>query len=126
MEITVTVDEEKIKNLVRERIAELFSQDSRFRETGVRELVRGIVDEAAVKAVQKARDAIADDLPKLAATAVDIAIREDIEKAAKRGIGALRKLYAGFDPTKLTPEQRAWLETQIAKAANADALREAP
>lgn len=118
MQITVEVAEERVADLVRQRIAELFSDDARFRETGVRDLLRRIVDEAATTAVCSARDAIAAELPAIAAEAVRRAVKDDIEKTAKRGLGALRKLYAGFDPAKLTPEHRAWLEQQIAEAGN--------
>jgi hypothetical protein len=118
MQITVEVTEERVSNLVRRRIAELFSDDARFRETGVRNLLRQIADEAAMTAVRSARDAIASELPAMAADAVRRAVKDDIDKAAKRGLGALRKLYAGFDPSKLLPEQRAWLEKQIAEAGN--------
>jgi hypothetical protein len=45
-------------------------------------------------------------------------VKDEIATAAKRGITALRKLYAGFDPAKLTADQRAWLEKQIAGAAD--------
>ncbi len=100
MQNTVEVAEERVANLVRQRIAEPFSYDARFRETGVRDLLRRIVDEAATTAVRSARDAIA------------------IEKATKRGLVALRKLYAGFDPAKLKPEQQAWLEKQTSEAGN--------
>lgn len=119
VKITVEVEEERIASMVRQRIGELFSDDARFRETGVRDLLRRIVDDAAVAAVNAARDAIAAQLPEMAASAVEQAVKVDIANAAKRGMGALRKLYAGFDPTKLTAEQRAWLEKQIATAANA-------
>ena len=63
MQITVEVAEERVADLVRQRIAELFSDDARFRETGVRDLLRKIVDEAATTAVRSARDAIAAELP---------------------------------------------------------------
>jgi len=118
MLITVDVSEQQIERLVRERIAELFSNDSRFRETGVRELLRRIVDETAVQAVRLARDGIMAELPAMASESVRLAVKDDIDKAAKRGLGVLRKLYAGFDPSKLTNEQRAWLEKQIADSAS--------
>lgn len=118
MQITVEVPEDRVASLVRQRIDELFSNDARFRETGVRDLVRSIVDETATTAVKSARDAIAAELPAMATEAVKRAVKDDIEKAAKRGLGALRKLYAGFDPAKLTPEQRSWVEKQIAEAGN--------
>ena len=116
MQITVEVDESKIADLVRERIAELFSQDARYRETGVREEVRRIVDGAAVKAVSQAEKSIEAELPAMAAEAVRRETENEIGLAAKRGLKALSKLYAGFDPKTLTPDQRAWLETQIANA----------
>jgi len=116
MKITVEIAEERVAALVKERIAELFSSDSRYRETGVRNLVRGIVDDAAVSAVRTARDAVTAELPAMANEAVRHALQNEIELAAKRGFGALRKLYAGFDPNKLTTDQRAWLEKQIANA----------
>lgn len=119
MKITVEVSESRVSELVRQRIAELFSDDARYRDTGARELIRGIVDAAAVSAVAQARALIESELPALAADAVDRAVRADIESAAKRGMGTLRKLYAGRDPAKLPPEQRAWLESQIATAAKA-------
>jgi hypothetical protein len=118
MKITVDVDDAAITDLVRERIFELFSTDGRYRETGVRDLLRKIVDDAAVAAVSKAQDAIADQLPALAQGAVQDATKDAIETAAKRGVKVLKKLYAGFDPAKLTPDQRAWLEKQITAAAN--------
>ena len=118
MKITVDVEESQICNLVKTRIAELFSTDARYRESRVRELINKIVDETAVSAVRQARDTIAGELPKLASEAVSRAIKLDMDKAATRGMGALRKLYAGFDPSKLTPEQRAWLEKQLATAAD--------
>jgi len=118
VQITVQVDDGKLEALVKQRVDELFSQDARYRDTGVRELVVRIVDEAAVSAVKQARDALAAELPALAAKAVRLAAEGDIIKAAKRGMNTLRKLYAGFDPAKLTPEQRAWLEKQITKAAD--------
>lgn len=117
MQITVEVDESKIADLVRERIEELFSLDTRYRETGVREMVRKIVDDAAVNAVSQAEKSIEADLPAMAAEAVRRETENEIGLAAKRGMRALQKLYAGFDPKKLTPEQRAWLESQIANAA---------
>ena len=117
MNITVEISEELVGNLVRQRIDELFNDDPRYRETGVRELLRRIVDETATTAVRSAREAIANELPAIASEAVHRAVKEDIEKAAKRGLAALRKLYAGFDPSKLTPAQRAWLEKQITVAA---------
>ena len=118
MQITVEIDEQQLVMLVRGRIAELFSDDSRFRETSVRDLVRKIVDDAAVKAVVQARDAIAAELPAIATEAVRRGVIEEIGNAARRGLRVLHKLYAGFDPHELTEEQRAWLEGQIAKAAN--------
>lgn len=57
------------------------------------------------------------ELPAMAVEAVRREIENEIGLAAKRGLKALSKLYAGFDPNKLTPEQRAWLESQIANAA---------
>ena len=117
MQITVEVNEGQIRALVKERIAELFSQDSRYRETAVREHVRKIVDDAAIAAVRGAEEAIAADLPAIAAEAVLRETENEIGLAAKRGLKALSKLYAGFDPSKLTPEQRAWLETQLVKTA---------
>lgn len=117
MRITVEVPEEKVELLVRNRIAELFCSDSRFRETGVRELVRKIVDDSAVAAVRSATESIKTKLPAMASEAVNAATRNAIQDAAKRGLKALSKLYAGFDPSKLTVEQRAWLESQIAGAA---------
>ena len=120
MQITVEISEVTITNLVRDRLAELFSDDSRYRATMVRDALRRIVDDAALIAVKNARDAIADKLPELASVAVERAIKNDIEKAAKRGIDALRKLFAGFDPNKLTLEQRLWLENQIKKAAQTE------
>jgi len=120
MQITVDVPEEKVAALVRTRISELFSGDARYRETGVRKLVQKIVDDAAVDAVRQARDAINKQLPAMATAAVNEALHADIAAAAKRGLNALRKLYVGFDPNKLTAEQRAWLENQIAGAARQD------
>lgn len=117
MKITVDVPESQVENLVKQRIAELFSDDSRYRETGVRELVRKIVDDAAVSAVQEAQKSMSAKFPALAEAAVTCATQEAIASAAKRGLKALSKLYDGFDPAKLTTEQRAWLERQIAEAA---------
>jgi histone H3/H4 len=118
MQITVDVSEERILALVRQRIAELFSDDARFRETNVRQLLRGIVDDGAVAAVSAARNMLAGKLADMARDAVELAVKDEIATAAKRGITALRKLYAGFDPAKLTADQRAWLEKQIAGAAD--------
>lgn len=118
MQITVDVSEDRVTQLVRQRIAELFSDDARFRDTGVRDVLRRIVDDAAVAAVRAARDSIAAELPALAAEAVRHAVEADIQAAARRGLGALRKLYAGFDPARLTTEQRTWIERQIAEAAD--------
>lgn len=118
MQITVDIEERRVADLVRGRIAELLSDDARYRGTPVRDLLRRMVDDAATTAVRAARDAIAAELPAMAAEAVRAAIKNEIDRAAKRGMGALRKLFAGFDPSKLTPEQRSWLEKQIAEGAD--------
>ncbi len=120
MEIKVEIDPEQIARMVRQRIAELFSDDNRYREGGDREMVRRLVDESAVESVRLARDSIKNELPAMAEAAVRQAVQHEIEKTAKRGLGALQKLYAGFDPNKLTPEQRIWLEKQIAAAGKKD------
>jgi hypothetical protein len=109
MLITVDVSEQQMSKLVRERIEELFRNDSSLRK---------IVDEIAVAAVRSARDAMMSEFPAMASESVRLAVKDDIDKAAKRGLGVLRKLYAGFDPSKLTNEQRAWLEKQIADSAS--------
>ena len=118
MQITVEVDEKQITRLVSQRIGELFSDDARYRDTSVRDAIRGIVDVAAQAAVEAARDAIKADLPAIATDAVHRAVRADIDKAAARGLAALKKLYVGFDPNQLTAEQRAWLERQIVSTAD--------
>jgi hypothetical protein len=117
MQITVEVSEERITTLVRQRIAELFSDDSRFRDSSVRDVLRRIVDEAATTAVREAQNSIAAELPAMAAAAVRNAVQDEIKKAAKRGAKTLRKLYAGFDPNGLTQEQKTWLEKQTAQAS---------
>jgi hypothetical protein len=117
VQITVNIDDSKVADLVRERIGELFSADSRYRETSVRDHVRRLVDDAAVAAVRAASAEIAGQLPEMARQAVERQVREDIQAAAKRGLQALRKLYAGFDPAKLTDQQRTWLVDQISGAA---------
>lgn len=116
MQVTVEIPDGRIAELVRQRINELLSDDARYRETGVRALVREIVDKAAGEAVRQANDAISAELPTMAAEAVRRATHEEIERAAKRGLGALRKLYAGFDPARLTQEQLAWVKRQIEEA----------
>ena len=118
MQITITIDDNALAKLAQERIDELLGDDARYRQTGPRDMLRRIVDEAAIEAVTKARAEIAEQLPTLAREAVRYAITDEIGKAAKRGVRALSKLYAGFDPSKITPEQKAWLEGQIAKAAS--------
>ena len=119
MKVEIEIDEAQIVALVKQRLAELFSSDARYRDTGVRDRVRLIVDGAAVAAVDKARAAIEGRLPAFAAEAVERQVKADIENATRRGLGALKKLYAGFDPARMTPEQLAWLKDQIAKAAAA-------
>ena len=91
MKIQVEVDDNKIRDLVITRIYELFGDDQRFRDTGVRDLIRRVVDDAAVSAVRLARDAIAGELPAMAQEAVRRAIKEDMDKAAKRGLAMLHK-----------------------------------
>ena len=120
MNVTVEINEARITELVRQRIGELFSDDSRFRETPARDLIRRLTDEAAVSAIKQARDKIADELPVMAEDALRVALKADMELAAKRGTAALRKLYAGFDPAKLLPEQRAWLVKQITGVADVE------
>jgi hypothetical protein len=73
----------------------------------------GVKDRELEVAARQLLDVLSD--------AVERAAKEDIEKAAKRGLGALRRLYVGFDPAKLTPDQKAWLEKQIAEAAKKEA-----
>jgi hypothetical protein len=118
MNITVEVSESEIAKLVRERIAELFSSDARYRETAVRGYVRSIVDHAAVEAVRGAQEAIASQLPEMAVDAVTRATKAEMEAAAKRGLRAFTKLNAGFNPNRMIPELKAWLEHQLAKAAD--------
>src|SRR3990167_8609732 len=105
MKIEVDIDEGKLRELVVQRIEELFSNDARYRDTPVRDMVRRLVDESAVAAIQQANVNMSASLPALAAVAVERALQDDITAAAKRGLAVLRKLYAGFDPSKLTPEQ---------------------
>lgn len=118
MQITVDVNEERVADLVRQRLDELFSDDARYRDSGVRDQIRRLVDDAALGAVMAARDHIAGELPAMANAAVRREITDEMQRAAKRGLAMLRKLYAGFDPNKLAPEQRAWLEKQIALAGD--------
>jgi DNA invertase Pin-like site-specific DNA recombinase len=120
MQITVDVPEDRIRRLVAQRIDELFGDDARYRESRVRDLVRTIVDETAAVAVIAARDAIRHEFVQMAQDAVSEATRAEIAAAAKRGLAALRKLFAGFDPAKLTPEQRKWVEKQIADSAGGE------
>jgi hypothetical protein len=117
MEITVHIPDDKIQSMVKQRLAELFGDDARYRDTSAREMVRAIVDESAVSAVKAAREKVEADLPTIAESAVRDAIKNDILLAAKRGIGALKKLFVGFDPAKLTEEQRDWLTRQLTAAA---------
>lgn len=116
MKLEIEVPEHKISEMVKTRIDELFSTDARYRETRVRDLVMAIVDEAAVSAVRSARNEISAKLPEMARESVARMLAIEIDNAAKRGLSALRKLYAGFDPSKLTDDQRAWLVKQIAEA----------
>jgi hypothetical protein len=119
MEIIVTIPDDKIQQMVKQRLVELFGDDARYRETSAREMVRAIVDESAVAAVRSAREKVEADLPVIAEVAVREAIKNDIMLAAKRGIGALKKLFVGFDPAKLTEDQRDWLTRQLTAAAKA-------
>ena len=120
MQITVEVADAAIRKLVQQRIVELFGDDSRYRETGARALVRRVVDEAAVEAVRRARDAIAGEVDGMAEAAYREGIKLEMAGAVKRGLKALGKLWGGFDPAKLTDEQRAWLVGQMSKAAVKD------
>jgi hypothetical protein len=124
MQVTVEIPEQRITDMVRQRLAELFGDDARFRDSTARDTIRRIVDEAATDAVLQARDAIAGQLPELAAEATKTAIVAELDKAAKRGLVALRKLYAGFDPAKLTGAQRDWLAKQLAEAAAKEETKE--
>jgi hypothetical protein len=117
MEIIVHVPDDKIQQMVKQRLDELFGDDARYRETSAREMVRAIVDESAVAAVRAAREKVEADLPVIAEVAVREAIKNDIMLAAKRGIGALKKVFVGFDPAKLTEDQRDWLTRQLTAAA---------
>lgn len=118
MEIEVTIDERRIVSLVEQRVRELFSDDSRYRESGLRDLLRGIVDDAALEAVQAARDRITSEIPAIAVTALRDAVKLEMEKAAQRGLATLKKLFVGFDPRTMTDEQRAWLQRQLVAAGH--------
>jgi hypothetical protein len=117
MKITVEVPEERISQIIQTRINELFSEDSRYRESDIRTTIHRIIDTYALEAVKSAKDRIELEIPTMASEAVKKTMQYEMDKTAKRGFGALSKLYSGFDPAKLTQEQRAWLEKQITEAA---------
>jgi hypothetical protein len=116
MKIEVEIPEDKITRLVLDRIGELFSEDARYRETAVRTAMHRIVDETAERAVRDAADAIAKDIPEIAKRVVREAVERQMQNATQRGLSALKKLWVGFDPQKLTPEMRVWLQSQLVGA----------
>ena len=120
MQITINVDEGQIERMVRARVAELFSADARYREAGVRLTVNKFVDDAATEAVKEAWQNIKDKIPAMANQALTVAVNNEMTKAANRGLKMISKLFAGFDPKDLTPEQREWLTNQITKQANGE------
>jgi hypothetical protein len=94
---------------------ELFSDDARFRESPVRSMIRRITDEVACEAVKQARAKIEIELPAMAETILREEIRAGMRKEAAKMVRDMRKLYSGFDPARLSEQERAWVLVQAEK-----------
>jgi len=117
MQVTLEIDERRFRDLAQARMDELFSDDARFRESPVRSMIRRITDDVAVEAVRQARERIEIELPAMAETILREEIRAGMRKEAAKMVRGMRKLYSGFDPAKLSEQQRAWVLDQTAKRA---------
>ena len=115
MQVTLEIDERRFRDLAQARMDELFSDDARFRESPVRSMIRRITDDVAVEAVRQARAKIEIELPAMAETILREEIREAMRRESKAHVRDMRKLYSGFDPARLSEQQRAWVLDQTAK-----------
>ena len=118
MQLTIEIDEGRLAELLKERVASLFRTDGGYRDDDATERaqVRKLLNEAITPVLIAARDKIAGELPAIAEASLRAAAKYEIDLAAKRGLGVMRKLFAGFDPAKLTPEQAEWLKAQMTGA----------
>jgi hypothetical protein len=115
MQVTLEIDERRFRDLAQARMDELFSDDARFRESPVRSMIRRITDDVAVEAVRQARERIEIELPAMAETILREEIRAGMRKEAAKMVRDMRKLYSGFDPAKLSEQERAWVLVQAEK-----------
>ncbi len=115
MQVTLEIDERRFRDLAQARMDELFSDDARFRESPVRSMIRRITDDVAVEAVRQARLKIEIELPAMAETILREEIRAGMHREAAKMVRDMRKLYSGFDPAKLSEQERAWVLVQAAK-----------
>jgi hypothetical protein len=113
MTITVEVENAKIEKHVRERIAELFSDDARFRDGAARAYIRQCTDDAVRACGIPAM--IAEMLPAISAKVMPACMEEALEKSMRAALREATK--DGFDLRLLTDEQRAWYQEQAAKRA---------
>jgi hypothetical protein len=115
MQVTIEIDERRFRDLAQARMDELFSDDARFRESPVRSMIRRITDDVAVEAVKQARAKIEIELPAMAETILREEIREAMRRESKAHVREMRKLFGGFDPAKLSEQERAWVLSQAGK-----------
>jgi hypothetical protein len=127
MQVTLEIDERRFRDLAQARMDELFSDDARFRESPVRSMIRRMTDEVACEAVKHAREKIEIELPAMAATILREEIRARMQMESAKIVRDVRKLYSGFDPAKLTEQERAWVLDQAGKrvAKESDTERKA-
>jgi sRNA-binding carbon storage regulator CsrA len=115
MQVTLEIDERRFRDLAQARMDELFSDDARFRESPVRSMIRRITDDVAVEVVRQARAKIEIELPAMAETILREEIRAGMRKEAAKMVRDMRKLYSGFDPARLSEQERAWVLVQAEK-----------
>lgn len=119
--ISVSVPVKRLQDFMRERVAELFGADARYRQTGVRDMIRRSVDSAAEHAVADALRAELPGLPALVCKAVrqalEAAVTDSARKAAREATAEWRKL--GLDPARMTLEQLEWARGVMEKQKGA-------
>ena len=119
MQLTINIDEARLTEILQEQASELFL--SGYQHDEPRREFRKMIDQALGTAITENMKTI--NVEEITAAAVRTAVKEEADKAAKRGLGVLRKQFAGFNPAKLPEDQRAWLEEQIAKAAKTQEVK---
>lgn len=109
MDITVTIDDERIKTMVRERIAELTGDDSRYRDTPLRQGLRRLTDEALQERMASA--ALTDAIKRIVGEQMDAALDKAMRAAVDTRTARMVRL--GFTPDRMSDEEKVWLAGQI-------------